>query len=109
MTMLSSTVGLWSGLSWLPTVVGVSSWTFYILNCIDEGSVYINVTWVHAGQNHVHSQGTRVHSSKQSFGKILPFFCEPLTLPEDVVWGFFRCSSCAYLFFLNGIAGVGVQ
>jgi hypothetical protein len=31
MTILSSTVVLWSGFSWLPTVVGVSSRTFYIL------------------------------------------------------------------------------
>jgi hypothetical protein len=26
---------------------------------------------------------------------VLPFYYEPLTLPEGVVWGFFRCFTCA--------------
>jgi hypothetical protein len=48
MTSLSSTVVLWSGLSSLPTVVGVSSRTFYILidpdlDCIDEGYEYVDI------------------------------------------------------------------
>jgi hypothetical protein len=44
MTNQSSMIVVWSGLSWLPKVVGVISY----LNCTDEGSVYVNITWVHA-------------------------------------------------------------
>jgi hypothetical protein len=32
------------------------------LDCTDEGSEYVNITWDHAGQKHVHFHGKHVPS-----------------------------------------------
>jgi hypothetical protein len=65
MSSLSSMVVFWSGLPSLLTVVGVKYMDLLhtYLDCSDGGSEYVNITWVHAGQNRVHFQG-----------KCVPFF-----------------------------------
>jgi hypothetical protein len=96
MSRLSTTVVLSSGLSSLPTVVDVSSRTFYI-----------HISWLYwcrlrVRKHHLGpcwSESCPLSGEECSiflaiFCKVLPLFCEPLTLPEDVVWGFFRCFAC---------------
>jgi hypothetical protein len=108
MIILSSTVGLWSGLSWLPTVVGVSSRTFYILSCIDKGTVYVNVPRIHAGQNHVHFQRKRVPFSQQ-FCYDYSFLLWTLDTAIRRGLGFLQMFLMCISRFLNGTVGGGIQ